>query len=439
MIEQAKLFFSLYYKPLAAMSRIIDQGHWFFGAFAVLAINLVMQVAMTVPLVRPNRQPPPDVRQQPQLIAEAVEADEVAEEAVEMAAGNPSAYTMISAYALQFLSPFSGWLTGLAVALLYVPATILCLSLAENIGSFGVAFRRDYGALLACTLLAWAAVHLPLLPVYLAVTAAHRSPLVLYAFSLLAKFYFAFLMVCALRRVFGARFSRAIAVVCVSWVAMFLQPMLWILASPCLLMYLWFYMRGEAAGLGAAFSSRQSFRRNLEAATINPKDSEAHYQLGLIYQQRFQYDKAVHHFQQAVAVNHRETDAHYQLGSIARRQGRLPEAISHFSEVVAQDDNHAHGEIWREIGATYAAAAMYDDARTALETFVERRPYDPEGLFHLGVVLQKSARIEEAEARFTRCVESAKTKLYDRGGQSRQWGKQAEKQLRSIRQAAPAT
>jgi hypothetical protein len=38
-------------------------------------------------------------------------------------------------------------------------------------------------------------------------------------------------------------------------------------------------------------------------------------------------------------------------------------------------------EIWREIGATYLAANMLNEAREALEKFVERRAFDPEGLY----------------------------------------------------------
>ncbi len=49
----------------------------------------------------------------------------------------------------------------LALAVFYVPTTILLTTLFEPIGSFGLLLRRDYGMTLACTLMAWAAAHLP--------------------------------------------------------------------------------------------------------------------------------------------------------------------------------------------------------------------------------------------------------------------------------------
>ena len=80
----------------------------------------------------------------------------------------------------------------------------------------------------------------------------------------------------------------------------------------------------------------------MEAATINPKDASAHYQLGLIYQYRRQYGEAISRFEKAVQIADDETDAHFQLGRIAREQGRLQDAINYFSIVLEQDEKHSH-------------------------------------------------------------------------------------------------
>ncbi len=449
--EHIKLFLKLYYDPLATMSELIDKGRWLYGAVAVMAISLAFQFAITrqtyryaFPQAGQFAQPTGDEqnankgieREQPGR-GELAE-DQAAFSKADALAGR-SAKTGLLAVALRLFLPFADWMTVLALALLYLPATILAISLFEDVGSFSVAFSRDYGALLACTLMAWAAAHLPLLILGLIVVGLQKWWTMLFVVAIFAKLYFAFLMVCALRRVCGARYVRAIGAVSVSWMALLLRSLLWYLASPFLLFFLWRYLSNEAAGLGAIFSSRQSFRRHLEAAMLNPSDAEARYQLGLIYQQRRQYVDAKTYFKQAIEINNRETDAHYQLGCIARLEGRLQEAIEHFNEVVIQDEKHAHHEVWREIGATYLAAEMLKDALVALEKFIERRPYDPEGLFHLGVTLQKVSRREEAASMFKRCIEAANTKLYDRSGQSRRWSKQAEKQLRLINTPAPTT
>jgi tetratricopeptide (TPR) repeat protein len=448
--EQLKLFLKLYYQPLTAMSELMDRGRWFFGVVAVIAISLALQFAVTAPRPSPLQDPlapqgaarnqtaRPTTEREPARENEQFE-EPASDHEAEVYLQQPGGRVAFFSIAARFFSPLANWMTVLALALLYVPATILAISLLEDVGSFGVAFNRDYGALLACTLTAWAAAHLPLLIIGWVIVALQKWWLALFVAAIFAKLYFAVLMVCALRRVCGARYARAIGAISVSWVAMLLQSMLWFLASPFLLFFFWRYLSSEAAGLGAIFSGRQSFRRHLDAAMLNPSDAEARYQLGLIYQQRRQYGEAKAYFKQAIEVNNRETDAHYQLGCMARMEGRLQEAIEHFNEVVTQDEKHAHNEVWREIGATYLAAAMVEDALAALEKFIERRPYDPEGLFHLGVTLQKLNRTNEAETMFKRCIEAARTKLYDRGGQSQRWGKQAEKQLRLISTPAPTT
>src|SRR5262249_7693505 len=143
-----------------------------------------------------------------------------------------------------------------------------------------------------------------------------------------------------------------------------------------------------------------------------------------------QYSEAIERFKKAVEIDPTEIDAHYQLGRIAREQGRLQEAIDHFNAVVTQDEKHSQSEVWREIGATYAAASMYEDARSALQRYVERRPYDPEGLYFLALTFAQTGQKEQARELFERCIEAVNTMpYYNRRGQIRKWRKLAEEQL----------
>src|SRR5205823_300762 len=112
------------------------------------------------------------------------------------------------------------------------------------------------------------------------------------------------------------------------------------LASPFFLFYAYYYLGGELTNLGAGFRQRQSFRRMLESAAVNPHDAGARYQLGLIYQERRQYTEAIARFREAIAIDPGETDAHFQLGRIALEQGRLADALAHFQTVIDQDEKH---------------------------------------------------------------------------------------------------
>jgi tetratricopeptide (TPR) repeat protein len=110
----------------------------------------------------------------------------------------------------------------------------------------------------------------------------------------------------------------------------------------------------------------------------------------------------------------------------------LQEAIDRFNIVLTQDERHSHNEIWREIGATYVAANMHDDARSALERYLERRPFDPEGLYYMGRSLQQLGQHQQAQEMFQRCIEAVQTMPSYRRSQVRKWRKLAQDQLSSV-------
>jgi tetratricopeptide (TPR) repeat protein len=242
------------------------------------------------------------------------------------------------------------------------------------------------------------------------------------------------------RTVFGAGNGAAIAIVSLSWIPLVAAWFVWNplryvlgwLASPFFLFYIFFYLRGELGNLGAGLRSRQNFRRNLEAAAINPHDGEVQYQLGLIYQQRRQLGEAGRRFQNAVSIDPAHTDAHFQLGRIAREQGRLKEALMHFQTVVNQDERHSQSEILRELGALYVSVGQFGDAQHELAAYAERRPYDPEGLFHYGQALEGLGRSGEARAVYERAVEAASlAPPYLRRAASG-WSRQARKRIHAL-------
>ena len=233
----------------------------------------------------------------------------------------------IAGFSFSFYGPL------LILAAVYVPGMLVIGSVVGRLaGGFGSDFRRDYAPLLTCVATAWTAANLPLLAV------AWFRPQLFAAASGVAYLYFAVLVFFAVRTVFGSGSGAAVIIVGLSWIPLVGAYFLWgplgyilqWLASPFFLFYIFFYLRGELGGLGAGLRSRQSFRRNLEAAAINPHDGDAQYQLGLIYQQRRQFAEAIRRFQSAVAIDQSETDAHFQLGRIAREQGWLEDALAEF-------------------------------------------------------------------------------------------------------------
>ncbi len=332
--------------------------------------------------------------------------------------------------------PFRFYMPFLVLAAFYVPGALLLIKLLGGVGgTVSAVLARDYSPLLTCAAMAWTAANLPLL---LAGRVFEGAGLL--AIAGIAYFYFAALMFFAVRTVFGSENRTAAGVVGLSWIPLLAAVFLWgplqfllrYLASPFFLFYAWYFLGGEIGNLGSGLRSRQNFRRMLDAATVNPHDGEAQYQLGLIHQQRHQYAEAIRRFQNAIAIDAGETDAHFQLGRIARDQGRLEEALGHFQTVLRQDPKHSQSEILRELGATNISLGRFAEAARELGSYVDRRPYDPEGLFAYGQALEALANPAEAREMYERAIEAARTAPRYRRRVTARWSRLAQKQLRKL-------
>ena len=250
-------------------------------------------------------------------------------------------------------------------------------------------------------------------------------------------FFFAVAAVLSVREVFRISALRALAISVVGLtLAVFISP-LWtlllspILASPFLLLILFMLIRGYISGVLRSQRARESFKQNLEAATLNPADASAHYNLGLIHQQRGEVEAARERFERAIQIDDEEVDAHYQLGRIALQQKRFADAVKNFEQVVARDPAHSQYEIWREVGATYIAADQFEDARDALERFLEQRPSDPEALYLMGRAHAGLGHRREAASSMQACIEAVKTAPAYKYRADKRWLNEAQQFIKS--------
>ncbi len=411
-----KILLGLFWRPAPAMGEILDRGSLLWACAAVLAASFLLQTSV-VPVI-----------ERAQLAAQSAAAAKPGAAAPEDQELPPQFRAHLRpAFSFHFYTPL------LMLALFYVPGTLLLGSLIASQGALGTVFRRDYSPLMTCTSLALTAASVPL-----AIAAWVLPPPALGIAAAVAGLYFGVLMFYAVRTVAGMSNPAAAGTVILSAIpatvafgaAEPLGSMLGWVASPFFLFFAYYYLGGELSNLGSGLRSRQNFRRMLEAATLNPHDGEAQYQLGLICQQRRQYAQAIERFKSAVAIDPRETDAHFQLGRIAHEQGRLNDALGHFQTVLDQDERHSQNEILREIGEVYCAAGQYADARRELAEYIERRPYDAEGLYYYGLALEKTGDAAGAREMYDRAVEAAHTSPHYRRHLTAKWSRLAHKQAR---------
>ena len=73
---------------------------------------------------------------------------------------------------------------------------------------------------------------------------------------------------------------------------------------------------------------------------------------------------------------------------------------------------------------------MFSEAKDALDKFIDRRPYDPEGLYYYGKILEQLEQRHSARELFGRCVEAVKTMPSYRYREHRKWDKLAREELK---------
>jgi hypothetical protein len=211
-----------------AFSGILDQGSILFGAALVVIVSGIMGAGLAVQMMVTSvrmitrqaehssaaRRHPPSARRGLPAFPSAPAATSTPtpgeahddESEMEPEPEVPSPYSLA---ALVSLTSSLGDVFGLA--LLYAPFALLALTVFEPVGSFGVAFRRDFGPLLACTFFAWAAARLPFALLSLALPLLGPGPSGLVGYLVLwatGGLVFAGLMVIALQTTFGARLGQ---------------------------------------------------------------------------------------------------------------------------------------------------------------------------------------------------------------------------------------
>ncbi len=456
---QAGIFLRIYLHPVTAFGRVIDEGRMAFAvAVAALAIFAV-QTPRTAEIERmaaAGRQyakehpaPPPPARAATSTAATPAPASvEEDEDAAESPA--PPSATMPVRYAAEAFVGFTlfrYFAPVVALAICFVPGALLVLTLWEGLGSFANVLFRNYLPLLLCGLMAFGAAYLPLALVnagllwfrpswHPVVVTLPWTPPLWYA----ASGCFAVLFLCALRTLMGTSLLHAAGAAGGGWVAGVLGIWIhsltgnvtWYLASPCVLYYLWSNLQPSFSSIGYGLRSRQSMKRNLETLTVNPRDADAHCQLGVIYAQRRQNDLASERFKKAIEIDASEPEPWYQLGLIAHQQGRYADALADCRTAARLDDKHSGSEVWREIGALEFLSGNLEAAQHALEKYIGRREYDPEGQCWYGRVMAAQGESEAARQAFQTAIEAARTMPAPRKHQVRMWGSEAGKELRAL-------
>jgi tetratricopeptide (TPR) repeat protein len=150
----------------------------------------------------------------------------------------------------------------------------------------------------------------------------------------------------------------------------------------------------------------ESYRRVVELDPNNPKIKEylgrAHYHLANDLKNRHGYPSAISHYRQAIKLQPEFASAHLNLGVTLKRAGDVKGAITSYREALRLEPRAQDGHF--NLGLALLANGDYVAAESSFRTALELKPNDSHAYRNLGVTLAKLERFSDALPHFQKAV-----------------------------------
>ncbi|HVW66177.1 MAG TPA: tetratricopeptide repeat protein [Candidatus Peribacteraceae bacterium] len=132
--------------------------------------------------------------------------------------------------------------------------------------------------------------------------------------------------------------------------------------------------------------------------SYEPDNALAYANIGAVYEEQGRTDDAVAMFQKGMAANPRMQDSFYALGLLYEKQGRLDDAISLYKQVNAISPNFP--DAYDTLGSAYMKKNDVADAQAAYKKTLSLNPYNVDAHYNLGVIAEKQNDLATAAHEF---------------------------------------
>lgn len=139
----------------------------------------------------------------------------------------------------------------------------------------------------------------------------------------------------------------------------------------------------------SAVARRRRFLREQRTQKINPRAYNARYQLGVIYRDGRQYEKARVELEEAVSIYDESSDAHGVLGDVYLRLGRHEDAVRAYTRALELNPSHGYGLTHAALGRACQALGRHEEAREWYEKSVARNQSIAEPHYRLGRLFER--------------------------------------------------
>ena len=142
--------------------------------------------------------------------------------------------------------------------------------------------------------------------------------------------------------------------------------------------------------------------------SIDPNYSQAHNNLGVIFQNQMNHEKAKDCYEKAIAINPNYVDAYNNLGVIFKELEENQKAKSCYEKAIAINPNHAHTH--NNLAIIFKELGEYEKAKSCYEKVIEIDPNYASAHNNLGVIFKELGENQKSAGYFQKakiCYEKA--------------------------------
>ena len=147
----------------------------------------------------------------------------------------------------------------------------------------------------------------------------------------------------------------------------------------------------------------KAINANEKAVELNPKDFEAHNNLGMNFQQIGKYDDAIACYEQAIKLNPNIPLVYYNLGNSFKEIDKLIQAESNYKQALSLKPDYV--EVYLNLGNLHRELDKLDEAEKSYKAAISINPNFVEAHSNLGNLFQKINKLEESEKHCKKAIE----------------------------------
>lgn len=141
------------------------------------------------------------------------------------------------------------------------------------------------------------------------------------------------------------------------------------------------------------------------ALTLNPEFSQAHCNLGLIYNQQHNYAKALSEFRKSLAINPKDAITYNGIGAALRAEKDMVGAIKNWQTAVSLDPKLATAHY--NLGTAYEIQKDMDRALESYRQAVKNDYRLGEAYYRMGLIMERKKLTDEASQQYEKALKVA--------------------------------